>query len=248
MSRVHIFSIIIISVILSGYTNLTDGNNLFLSSDYRGAITKYKEIVDKGVEDSNVFYNLATSYLYLGEYGNALYWYYRTMVLEGASEDVLKNLRLAYKGLEEQGIPVMNSPSLLYEMVLKIYRPWISIVFVFLTNLLFFILILRRFSLIKKDMSILLYIISLVVIFLTLYISIRVYVLHYQTKGIVLTKSLEVKEGPSDVYKTLFSVDEGTMVKVVDRYQDFLKIESLDGRIKGWVSSNNVGILKMSKL
>jgi len=244
-----LFFIILVSILfLSAYTDISDGNKLFLSSDYKGAASKYSEIAEKGVEDPVLFYNLATSYLYAGEYGKAVYWYYRTMIIEGALDDTLKNLKMAYRGLEEQGVANSGPDSLIYDFIIRFHHPLIPLIFVILVNILFFILILGKFLPIKTGVKSLLVVLSVIVAVLAVFISARIYFFHFQTRGIVISKSVEVKEGPSDAYKTIFKVDEGSMVNITDRYQDFYQIERSGVKVRGWVSSRDIGILKAGKL
>ncbi len=240
--------LIIICFYLSGFSDISEGNRLFLSSDYKGAVEKYKEVSGKGVEDPDLYYNLATAYLYSGEYGKAIFWYYRAMMLKGSSEDIDKNIKLAFKELEEQGSIVRTNESFLYEFVIRYYNPIFSVIFVVLLNLLFLILILRKFSLIKRDMRFFIIVFSLIIVMLAALISMRIYMLNIQTRGIVLTKSVDIKEGPSDAYKTISQINEGTMVKINEKYQEFMLIEIPGGKTKGWILARDVGLLKAGKL
>ncbi|MGC8928157.1 MAG: hypothetical protein ACP5QK_09580 [Myxococcota bacterium] len=244
----YVFLLTLSSLWLCGFADMSEGNRLFLSSDYKGAIQKYREIADRGVEDANLFFNLGTSYLYSGEYGNAIYWYYRTMLLNGISEDIKRNIRLAVEGLEEEGIVYSGADSILFDYIVKYYHPALSVVFIILINLLFFILILKRFLLIKRGMKALISVLSLLVIILTLFVGLRFTFVHLQTRGIIIVKTADIKEGPSEVYKTLSQINEGMMVRVKERYQDFLLIEVPDSKRKGWVLSEQVGILRTDKL
>ncbi|MCX7958150.1 MAG: hypothetical protein N3B13_03815 [Deltaproteobacteria bacterium] len=234
--------------LLSGFTDISEGNKLFLASDYKGAAARYSEIVKKDIEDANLFFNLATSYLYSGEYGKAVYWYYRTLLLEGAREDTIRNLKMAYRGLEEDGIAAAETDSVIYDFLLKYFHPVLSVIFIVLINLMFFILILRKFLPIKRGVNIFFFFLSAIVIFLAIVISLRIYFVHFQSRGIVIVKSAEVKEGPSEAYKTIYRADEGSMVRITETYQNFFRIEASGGKIRGWVESDNIGLLKAGKL
>lgn len=248
IARSKYLLLIVFCVWLCSFVDMSEPNRLFLSSDYKGAIQKYRDIVDRGIEDPDLFFNLGTSYLYAGEYGNAIYWYYKTMLLRGINEDIDKNFRLAVKGLEEKGIVYSGGDSIFYDIVVKYYHPAISIIFVILINLLFFILILKRFLLIKRDVKVFIFVLSILVFLFALFIGTRVIFVHIQERGIIISGPLDIKEGPSDVYKTLSQINEGTMVRIREKYGDFLLIELPDSRIKGWVLSEQVGILKTDRL
>lgn len=240
-----IFSAILL---LSGYIDISEANKLFLSSDYKGAIAKYNEVVKTAVDDPDLFFNLGTAYLYSGEYGKAIYWYYRTMLLTGTSEDIEKNLKIAYKGLEEEGIVFGGSDSILFDLLSRYYHPIITIILIILVNILFFILILRRFLPIRGNVKIFINILVIFVILLSTFVSLRIYLFYFQTRGIVIEKSIEVKEGPSDAYKTLNKIDEGSIVRILEKYDNYLRIKSADGKVKGWVILDNIGLLRMGRL
>ena len=51
---------------------LSSGNEAFFRADYEGAITAYTSLVEAGVDDPDVRYNLAVSYARAGQHGRAI--------------------------------------------------------------------------------------------------------------------------------------------------------------------------------
>lgn len=231
-----------------GFSDISEANRAFLLSDYRGAVERYRTVVEKGEEDADLFYNLATAYLYMGEYGNAILWYRRAELLTGRSEDIERNIRFAVEGLEEQGTVVADDDSLIYNLVRRYYNPYISLVYIVLINLLFFILILRRFSFIRRDVKPVVNILIILNLLLTLYLGLRIYYIHIQERGVIIVKSSDVKEGPSDAYRTISQIGEGTTVRIRERYGDFLLIELQGKNLRGWIPVLSAGLLKVSRL
>lgn len=248
MNRGSIFILMLFVLISYGFADISDANKSFLSSDYKGAIEKYLSIVKQNIEDQDLYYNLATAYLYSGEYGEAVYWYYNSMLLNGTSQDIERNLKVAVESLAEEGIVVQGSDSLIYEILLKYYSPYVTIVFIILLNLLFFILILRRFLKIKRGIRGLIISLVILVVVSGLISGLRIVYMHLQERGIVLERSIDLKEGPSESYKTLSQISEGMMVRVKDQYDQFLLIEVPGRNLRGWVLATKIGILKANRL
>ena len=248
MSRRSILILAVLTLWSYGFVDISDANKSFLSSDYRGAIDKYRAIIEQNVEDADLYYNLATAYLYAGEYGNAIFWYYRSMMLNGTSQDIERNMKIAVQSLAEEGIVAQGSDSIIFEILLKYYNPYIGLAFILLLNLLFFILILKRFLKIKRDIRGLIMTLTIIVVILGIVAGLRVVYMHLQERGIVLERSVDVKEGPSEAYKTLSQLNEGMMVRVRERYDQFLFVEIIGRNIKGWVPSSKIGTLKVSRL
>lgn len=231
-----------------GFSDIREANRAFLSSDYRGAAELYRTAVENGEEDADLFYNLATAYLYMGEYGNAILWYRRSELLTGWSDDIERNIRFAVEGLEEQGAVIADDDSLIYNFVRRYYSPYIPLMYIVLINLLFFILILKRFSLIRRDMKPVVNILIILNLLFTLYLGVRIYYIHIQERGVIVVKSLDVKEGPSDAYRTISQIGEGTTVRIRERYGDFLFIELEGKKLRGWIPALSAGVLKVSRL
>ncbi len=248
MNRFIILILILFCFWSMGFVDISEANKAILSSDYRGAIEKYRSIVEKGVEDKDLYYNLATSYLYMGEYGSAIFWYKKSELLSGSSDDISRNMRFAIQGLEEQGIVIPSDDSLIYKFILKIYSPYLTIIYIVLVNLLFIILILKRFSLIKRDMKVFTNILILLVFLFSVYSGLRIFYVHVQKRGVIIVKSVEVKEGPSDAYKTVSQLSEGMRIRVKEKYGEFLLIEIPQKNLRGWIPENSAGILKVSKI
>lgn len=248
VNKIFIFITLFCTLVFYGYADMSGANNLFLSSDYKGAINKYLELISKGEEDADLFFNLATSYLYNGEYGNAIYWYYRTMILEGKRVDTERNLKAAIRGLEEQGIASGVPDSILYEFLIKYYHPSITIVFIVLVNVVFFILILKRVMNIKGGVNAFLIIASILTLVLGIYVGARLYFVNIQERGVVISKGADLKEGPADVYRTVTKVDEGSFVRIRESYGEFLLVELINRNVKGWVNKKDIGILQAGRL
>ncbi len=78
------------------------GNALYEQGDYEGAIEQYSSLVDKGVTDTDLYYNLANSYYKTGDFGRAVLFYERARRLAPRDRDVRENLALVRAQLRDK--------------------------------------------------------------------------------------------------------------------------------------------------
>ena len=58
-----------------------DGVHNYKTEDYEAAIVEFSKIVDAGIRNGNLFYNLGNAYLRNGDVGYAMLWYERALKL-----------------------------------------------------------------------------------------------------------------------------------------------------------------------
>jgi tetratricopeptide (TPR) repeat protein len=78
------------------------GNEAFWSGDFNEAIAAYEELVELGVWDSDVFYNLGTSYGRAGQYGRAILNLERALRLNPGDGEAGENLARLRQDLARQ--------------------------------------------------------------------------------------------------------------------------------------------------
>ena len=78
-----------------------EANALYRAGDFAAARRMYLEVVDAGVEDARIYYNLGNACFKSGKLGEAILWYERARRLLPHDEDIEANLRFA--NLVKQG-------------------------------------------------------------------------------------------------------------------------------------------------
>ena len=70
-------------------------NQLYESGSYADAVQAYQQLVDQGIESSELFYNLGNAYFKLDDVGRAILNYRRAAELDSTDSDILANLEVA---------------------------------------------------------------------------------------------------------------------------------------------------------
>ncbi len=72
-----------------------EGNRLYQTGDFQGALDRYQRILDEGIESGELFYNIGNAHFRLGELAPAILNYERARRLMPGDDDLLANLALA---------------------------------------------------------------------------------------------------------------------------------------------------------
>lgn len=72
-----------------------EAGDLYQAGKYEEAVRLYQQIVDRGIENGAVFYNLGNAYFQLGQLGRAIVNYHRALRYLPRDEDVATNLAYA---------------------------------------------------------------------------------------------------------------------------------------------------------
>ena len=77
-------------------------NQAYYQGDYATAAEGYRLLVESGIDDPDVAFNLATSYAQLGQYGRAIRWYERTLRLAPGDDEAEHNLAEVRRALGQR--------------------------------------------------------------------------------------------------------------------------------------------------
>lgn len=78
------------------------GNRAFAAGDYGRAIAEYEALLELGVDDPDVTFNLASAYGQLGRYGQAIRYFERTLLLAPSDAGARQGLKQARTTLGER--------------------------------------------------------------------------------------------------------------------------------------------------
>ena len=73
---------------------MLQANNAYQNSDYSTSIALYEELVDSGIRDANVYFNLGNAYYENGQLGSALLNYRRAQQINPRDVDIGVNIAL----------------------------------------------------------------------------------------------------------------------------------------------------------
>lgn len=224
-----------------------EAGDLYEQGDFAGAAGRYRRLVEAGVADAVVLYNLGNCLYRLGRTGPAILAYEKAAVLDPGDSDLQENLEFVSSQIVDH---VKESEA--GEGPLAALWAWHGrwspavITSLFLAAWLFFnaclaVIIITHWPWWRHLAGYALTM-ALVMVFLTgTALGLLVYRRDTVVHGIVLSAPVNLQSGPGRG-KTLTTVHEGLKVRVQDAHGDWLKVLLPNG-LQGWVPGRVVGIV-----
>lgn len=236
-----------------------EANSLYESGDYAGAIDKYSALVARGVEDKDLYYNLANAYYKNDDLGGAVLYYERALRLAPRDKETRENLALVRSQLKDsQFVKEQNWAVKTLVLMHDVLSTNEMFVFASVCYLLLCILVIilifrerswvaaayRRFSVVSpgrfiglgptQDMLL----VAGVVFLLTLTSSVSAYVKidseRNSRRAVVVTDEIAVMSSPTNDATLQFKVHEGTIVDMRRTRGEWVRVQ-LPGGLSGWV-------------
>ncbi len=222
-----------------------NANNFYKQAKYDEAVKEYEQILERGFESGNLYYNLANSYLKEGALGKAVLNYERAKKLIPRDKDLESNYEYA-KSLISNGIA---KPKRLFlrKLVDEFYAQFTlnetTVLLALIYALILLILTVRIFLKADKLRKCSLIAIVILVVFFTassfaLYKKISI----LGKEAIVVVKDAEAKFEPFDRATTHFTIYEGTKIYILAVKDDWSKIKRSDKKV-GWIKKTSLGVI-----
>ena len=225
------------------------GNEQYKLEQYEEAIKTYTEIEGLSVTSSELYYNLGNCYYKLNKVAPSIYNYEKALLIDPLNEDARNNLvfarRLTIDNIEE--LPKSVFQKIDESLVKKLsYNQWAitSVIFSILGCSLFLLFYFsytpskKRFFFVTSVLSFLLLILST-----TFTIKEHSYI-KTNVEAIIFVEETEIKNAPTFNSENVFTLHEGTKVKVLDTVDNWKKIKIADGKI-GWIISSELKLLNI---
>jgi tetratricopeptide (TPR) repeat protein len=222
---------------------VAEANRLYEAGQFAESVVVYQALVDAGVEDGTLYYNLGNAYFKVGDLGYAVLNYRRAQRLRPRDPDVAANLQLARAQTRDQ-LEVEDEGALI-GFVRSVLVEWTTLdeaaaIMLGLWTLLCALVVAA--ILWPCGRQGLRYGITVVAVLLALgllSLGIRMLDMHGSSPAVVVTQSVEVRSGPGVDYLTEFSLHAGTEVRVLEQRGDWVRI-ALPGDLQGWVPGESL--------
>lgn len=223
-----------------------EGNRLYQEGDFEGALASYLRLVEAGFESGEVYYNIGNTYFKLGDVAPSILYYERARRLLPGDEDVQANLDLARSLTVDEIEPrprfwlfsavewwVGLLPStLLIAVVAASYLVGTGVAL---------LLILKRGAQVAVWGRRIASASGVVFFMFGLNLAVREFELGQAQEAVVLQPQVDVLSAPlDDETLTIFTVHEGTKVRIDRLSEEWAEVVLEDGRV-GWVP---VGVLE----
>lgn len=223
-----------------------DANRAYFEGDTRKAVELYGILLEAGVRDPDVHYNLGVSFARLGEYGRAILHFERAIALRPGDKGALEGAEAARAALIErdatQASDIVDSRSDVSALVRSISEPTLAVI-VLLANLLFFAcLVLRRF--VRRESLRIALVASASLAFLGLGIGFAGLAVKRDffgegRAGIVTGRDVAILEGPHSLAGSRGRAREGERARLFETDEGYVRVR-LDGGRQGWIARSAV--------
>lgn len=205
-------------------------NQAYQKENYEQAIIQYKQLIEEGYHDADLYFNLGNAYYKSQQVGLSILNFEKALKLKPNNNKIEHNLRLAYLQTINQVEPL---PKLFF---VKWWHTYLSnktaaqwgiraVIFIWLA-IAFLIARLFIKSKLLKNTAIVLFVFAL-------YFS---FIAYQKNKfdvnnemAIVMQNEIELKETPNSSAKTMFIINEGLKLQIIDQVDKWSQIKLEDG-------------------
>ena len=216
-----------------------EGNRLYQDGDFGGAAASYAAVLEGGFESAAVYYNLGNAHFRLGELGQAVLNYERAAREDPSDENVRVNLALVNQMLQDriEPLPRFWMLSVFDWWMGLVPRGWLRIsvaVGYLLLGAVAVLLVLGRPRGWGTALRRSAYAVGVVTLVLGATLLVRETGLAEAEEAVVMAPEARVLSAPSDEGLTVFTLHEGTKVRIDRRAGDWAEIVLADGKV-GWL-------------
>ena len=225
------------------------GNTAYLAGDWHEALNRWSEIEESGSYGGELFYNMGNAYFKIGEIGEAILYWEKAALLIGEDVDLATNLQIARAQLEDRldeevRLPVWDWFDGFRARFSAGLLVWGAI---FLSFLMFLGLGLRRW-IFESDMirGWLKWSSWILLVLLVLNLSLLMLKARDDSTvryGVLVLPEAEILSAPNATSgKLLFSLHEGTKVRIVRHLDDWYEV-SIGRERQGWIKRDALGVI-----
>jgi tetratricopeptide (TPR) repeat protein len=238
----------------SSLSELFEAANIAASrGNHEAAVSRYQTLIDAGVRDADVFFNLGTVFAQAGDYPRAILSYERALLFRPGDERVVENLRRAEQALEEQraekeGEATIRRSSSIGDALYGRFTEDLLAYVLLLANAAFFLslgwawLSRRRGRWLIAATSTA----GLVLALSALGLAVKAGMLRDGPRGVVLGERVALREGPDERARVREFGRGGDRAQVVNADGGFVKLK-VAGGAQGWAPASSVGLIDMDE-
>ena len=225
------------------------GNAAHARGDYAAAAREYEALVESGIDDPDVCFDLASAYGALGKYGQAIRYFQRALRLAPGDDGAREGLRLARQALGERQAQargeaiVVDRPPLTEALFAAFTSDGLAIallVSIWLATALFLVLPSLRAEALRLGVGIASALALALAVFSALGVGAKADWGRAGQRAVVLREGVAMREGPDDAARLTGELAEGEGVRVLARSGSYARVVAR-GEQTGYVRSEDVG-------
>ncbi len=209
-------------------------NSFYDQGNFNAAIQTYQKLLEQGVKDATVYYNLGNAYFKAKQLGKAILYYRKAQELAPRDKDIKTNLNFSRLFVVDK---IKNSPNL-SSILLDKPLMWGTVNEFTFATFLFYLgstslgmaAFFKREKIIKQILAVCLAFFLVLLFFSAIKISRAA---SWQ-EAVVTVPSVEIYSGPGKEFTLQFTAHEGLELKIEQEKDDWYLI-SLPQGVKGWL-------------
>ncbi len=250
--RAMVFAVMAIAVLSAPRPTATqvefyqEGNRLYQEGNFEDALASYLRLVEAGFESGEVYYNIGNTYFKLGDLAQSILYYERARRLLPGDEDVQANLDLARSLTVDEIEPLprfwlFSAAEWWVDLLPRTFLIAVVAASYLVGTGVVLLLILKKGALLAVWGRRIALASGVVFLLFGLNLGVREFEIGRAQEAIVFQLQVDVMSAPlDDETLTVFTVHEGTKVRI-DRFsEEWAEVVLEDGRV-GWVP---VGVLE----
>ena len=222
-----------------------EGNQRYQAGDFDGALERYAQILDDGLESGELYYNIGNTYFKLGELGPAVLYYERARRLMPSDGDLLANLELARSLTADEmaslpGFWLFRAVGWWVELVPRGALVWLVALAYLVAMMAVILVILRPATVLAAWGRRLAITGATVTLVFGLNLAVRELGIGAAEEAVIMAEETAVQSAPSDDSALqIFAIHEGTKVQTDRRSDAWIEIILEDGKV-GWVRADQL--------
>lgn len=221
-------------------------NQAYLDGRYPEAAERYAALIDRGVLNGHVFYNLGNCYVRMGKVGEAILNYRKATLLLPRDGDLKANLRYARSLTEDRIEP---APASIWKTLAFWYDGLnvreLLLVFILLNGLLWASALWMLFR--ESEWAKWCLALSLVAgVAAGISAGLKHHGTYANRDGVLLAEEVPVRAGFTRKDTTLFVLHQGAEFRILDQENGWWKISLPDGK-KGWLPAETGGRVALGR-
>lgn len=246
-----IFSLIVMrwSVVYADHFShlFEQASEAYENANFQEAIGLYEEIIDNGYESWEVYYNLGNAYYKQIDIGKAILNYERATRLLPDNEDIQYNLQLANLRVIDK---IQSPPQFFFSKFVERIKNLFSIdslsmivlIAYIMTVVLIIIMMLVKLGSFRMMTKVITYVFVIVLILSSLLLYMKIHEMNHTRYGIILVPKVIVYSSPEENGTEIFSLHEGSKVKLTRAIDSWSQIRLTDGKT-GWLKNDAFEII-----
>jgi tetratricopeptide (TPR) repeat protein len=234
----------------SSLASIFEAANLAASrGDYSSAVSSYERLIESGVHDPDVYFNLATTFAQSGDYARAILYFERAIALRPNDDKASENLRAAEQALEEnraeaEGEATIQRNSSISDAVYGGFSEDGLAYALLVTNLLFFLCLVGASMRGRRSAWLysLLFTSAIVLLFCATGLGTKAGLFRDGPRAVALEDHVVLREGPDPRARIRGDARAGDRGEVVASDGDFVKLRVVSG-IEGWTTKSSIGFI-----